>query len=99
MALRKVNRCPLAEILFNDPAPKCDSSKNRHIRRFKLLEFLATRTFVLKNGTRILASRELFGWLLDDLLEADIQALDSNAENPAGENSHAGIQETIRCQA
>src|SRR5581483_5582596 len=53
LALRKVNRCPLAEILFNGPAPKCDPGKNRHIRRFKLLEFLATRTFVRKDGMRI----------------------------------------------
>ena len=80
LALRKVNRCPLAEILFNGPVPKCDSSKNRHIRRFKLLEFLATRTFVRKNGARDLASQEVFSWLLDDLLTADIQALDSNGK-------------------
>ena len=38
--------------------PKCDSSKNRHIRRFKLLEFLATRSFVRKDGARDLASRK-----------------------------------------
>ncbi len=78
LALRKVNRCPLAGILFNGPTPKCDPSKNRHIRRFKLLEFLSTRTFVRKDGTRILTGPELFGWLLDDLLEADIRGLESN---------------------
>ena len=78
LAARKVNRCPLAEMLFNDPAPKCDSSRHRHIRRLKLLEFLATRTFVRKDGTRILASREVFSWLLDALLEADVQALASD---------------------
>ncbi len=80
LALRKVNRCPLAGILFNEPAPKCDSSKNRHIRRFKLLEFLAIRTFVRKDGTRILASAEVFSWLLNDLLETDVQALESNGK-------------------
>jgi len=80
LALRKVNRCPLAGILFNGPVPQCDSSKNRHIRRFKLLEFLATRTFVRKDGTRILANAEVFSWLLNELLEADVQALESNGK-------------------
>jgi 5-methylcytosine-specific restriction endonuclease McrA len=80
LALRKVNRCPLAEILFDGPAPKCDSSKDRHIRRFKLLEFLATRTFVTKDGKRELANMEMFRWLLDDLLETDIRALASNGQ-------------------
>lgn len=79
LALRKVKRCPLAEFLANGAAPKCDSSKNRHIRRFKLLEFLATRTFVRKDGTRILANGESFGWM-DSLLETDIQAMDSNGK-------------------
>jgi 5-methylcytosine-specific restriction endonuclease McrA len=80
LALRKVNRCPLAGILFEGPAPKCESSKDRHIRRFKLLEFLATRTFVTKDGKRELANMEMFRWLLDDLLETDIRALASNGQ-------------------
>lgn len=80
--MRKVNRCPLAEILFNTPAPKCDPAKDRHIRRFKLLEFLATRTFVRKDGSRQLSGPEVFKWLLakDGLLDQDIQALDSNGK-------------------
>lgn len=80
--MRKVNRCPLAEILFNTSAPKCDPAKNRHIRRFKLLEFLATRTFVRKDGTRKLSGPDVFKWLLDKdgLLDQDILALDSNGK-------------------
>jgi len=77
LALRKVNRCPLAKLLFDCPAPKCDSSKNRHIRRLKLLEFLATRTFVIKGGRREFANAQMFNWMLDELLEADIGALES----------------------
>ncbi len=82
LAMRKVNRCPLASVLFGCPPPKCDPASNRDIRRFKLLEFLATRTFVLKDGTRALAGPAVIKWLLDDLLEADVAAVASKGQTP-----------------
>ncbi|MDB6124229.1 MAG: hypothetical protein JWQ71_3222 [Pedosphaera sp.] len=78
LAERKVNRCPVAIHLFGGAAPKCDSNSNPHIRRFKLLEFLATRSFVSKAGTRLLANADLMKWLLDEVLAEDICAVEAN---------------------
>jgi 5-methylcytosine-specific restriction endonuclease McrA len=78
LAERKVNRCPIAKHLFDGVIPKCDSNSNPHIRRFKLLEFLATRSFVSKDGTRLLANAGLMKWLLDEVLAKDIQVVEAN---------------------
>lgn len=78
LAERKVNRCPVAIHLFGGTAPKCDANSNSHIRRFKLLEFLATRSFVSKDGTRLLANADLMKWLLDEVLAEDIRVVEAN---------------------
>jgi hypothetical protein len=78
LAERKVNRCPVAIHLFGGAAPKCDPNSNPHIRCFKLLEFLATRSFVSKDGTRLLANANLMKWLLDEVLAEDIRAVEAN---------------------
>ena len=78
LAERKVNRCPVAIHLFGGISPKCDPNSNPHIRRFKLLEFLATRSFVSKNGTRLLANAGLMKWLLDEVLAEDINIVEAN---------------------
>lgn len=78
LAERKVNRCPVATHLFGGVAPKCDPNSNLHIRRFKLLEFLATRSFVSKDGTWLLANAGLMKWLLDEVLAEDIRVVEVN---------------------
>lgn len=78
LAERKVNRCPIATHLFGGTAPKCDLNSNPHIRRLKLLEFISTRSFVSKNGTRLLANSVLIKWLLDDILAEDIRTVEAN---------------------
>jgi hypothetical protein len=78
LAERKVNRCPVAIHLFGGAAPKCDFNSNPHIRRLKLLEFLATRSFVSKGGTRLLANAGLMKWLLDEVLAEDIGIVEAN---------------------
>ena len=74
---RKVKPCPIAKELFGSKS-KCDLNSNPHIRRFKLLEFLATRSFVSKDGTRLLTNANLMKWLLDEVLAEDIRAVEAN---------------------
>ena len=77
----------MAEILFNGPVPKCDSSKNRQIRRFKAAG-ISRRSqlpcYAKTANAGSVANRELFSWLLDDLLEVEhvASALDSNGKIP-----------------
>jgi len=83
LAERKVNRCPLASLLFNIHPPKCDPCGDERIRRFKLLEFLAKRTFVTEDGNRVHANEPLMKWLLDEVLAEDIRVLEANKVNGA----------------
>jgi len=78
LAERKVKSCPIAAHLFSGTAPKCDGNIDPRIRRFKLLEFLGTRTFVTKDGFRVYANADLMKWLLDEVLAEDIRIVEAN---------------------
>lgn len=64
LAERKVKDCPFAPNLFNGKKEKCPPNADLAVRRFKLLEFLASRTFVATDGSRHHATKEVFDWLL-----------------------------------
>jgi hypothetical protein len=56
LAEKKTKVCPYAERLGLAPGVKCALNDNLEVRKFKLLQFLAERTFVEKSGARLYAS-------------------------------------------
>ncbi len=82
LAERKVKPCPFAPHLFDGQKLKCDTNAELAIRKFKLLEFLATRTFVSETGTRLLVSPALFDWLTD-FIERDAKAVSAKTVRPS----------------
>lgn len=90
---RKTNDCPFIPFLGATGTPakeKCSPNSSPEIRRFKLLQFLAERTFVATDGKRIertYANAELYV-ALTDLLETDISA--TSAAIPASGRTKLG---------
>lgn len=81
LAARKVKPCPFAPLLFDGEKSKCDPNFLLPIRKFKLLEFLASRTFVSEAGQRLLATAPLFGWLVETLAQ-DAAAVTAKQPRP-----------------
>jgi len=90
---RKTNDCPFIPFLATATSPakeKCSPNSSPEIRRFKLLQFLAERTFVAMDGNRIertYANADLYAALMG-LLETDISA--TLAATPAPSRTKLG---------
>lgn len=82
LAARKVKPCPYAPFLFDGQHLKCDANLDLPIRKFKLLEFLASRTFVSEAGQRLLVTAPLFDWLVETLAK-DAAAVMAKQPRPA----------------
>ena len=83
---RKTNDCPYLPFLGASlPKEKCSPNSSRVIRRFKLLQFLAERTFVTTDGSlleRTHANADLYAALMA-LLEKDIGATAATLPTPS----------------
>ena len=71
LAEKKTKNCPYAERLGLTPC-KCALSDNLEIRRFKILQFLAERTFIEKGGARMYAP--------SSLIQAALQKVEGDAK-------------------
>lgn len=82
---RKTNPCPYAERLglqTEKGGPmRCSTGIDSEIRRFKLLQFLAERTFVLGDGLKYPVTDAVYRLLLAKL-EEDIAAIADNKPRP-----------------
>lgn len=80
----KIKPCPYAPLLFpelhQDSLP-CDKSSNLDVRRFKLLQFLAERTYVLSNGNKQHADPALIQTWMNHL-QADHDAIERKQPRP-----------------
>lgn len=85
LAERRVKRCLISKQLFGGKVEKCGINAEPAVRNFKLLEFIATRTFVSKDGARRLANPETIQWLLDEVAR-DRQAVEAKTERPSQRN-------------
>ena len=82
LAERKVKTCPYAPHLFDGQKLRCDANAELPIRQFKLLEFLASRTFVNEEGRRMSVTAPLFEWL-GTILAKDAAAVTAKLPRPA----------------
>ena len=79
LAEKKTKDCPYAERLGLALGMKCALNDNLEVRKFKLLQFLAERTFVEKSGARMYAPSAVIQWVIRKV-EEDAQAV--TAEQP-----------------
>ncbi|MEN9574774.1 MAG: CRISPR-associated endonuclease Cas9 [Verrucomicrobiota bacterium] len=82
LAERKVKTCPYAPLLFDGQKLRCDVNTELPIRQFKLLEFLASRSFVSEAGHRLPVTAPLFDWLAETLAK-DAAAVTAKLPRPA----------------
>ena len=82
---RKTNECPywLKLVPQADPQKKvrCSLNSDLNVRKFKLLQFLAERTFILGDGLKYHATQSVFDQLIEHLTK-DAEALTSRADRP-----------------
>jgi hypothetical protein len=80
---RKTNECPYLHRLVSDYADpvRCSPAGEMEIRKFKLLQFLAERTFILSDGLKYNPTKAIFDWGLD-FVERDVRAITENAQRP-----------------
>lgn len=82
LAARMVKTCPYAPHLFTGEKLRCDANSELPVRKFKLVEFLASRTFVSEDGARLPVTAPLFDWLAN-VLTQDAAALTAKKPRPA----------------
>jgi len=75
LAEKKTKVCPYAERLGLAQGMKCALNDNLEVRKFKLLQFLAERTFVEKGGARLYASAAV--------VQAALQRVEEDAKTVA----------------
>ncbi len=74
LAERKIKECPYSERLGLAPDMKCASNDDPDVRKFKLLQFLAERTFIERSGARLYAPPTVIQWMVRKV-EEDVQAV------------------------
>lgn len=82
LAERKVKACDMTPLLFPKQKARCDTNDHEAIRRFKLLDFLATRTFETKDHARVYCSSQSVKTLLERVA-SDVQAVVDRKERPS----------------
>jgi hypothetical protein len=87
LAEKKTKVCPYAERLGLAPGMKCALNDNLEVRKFKLLQFLAERTFVEKSGARLYASAAA--------VQAALQRVEEDAKTVAAKQPRKDVR-TLR---
>lgn len=96
LAERKVKRCPYTA-LYAGKSQICCPNSSAWVRRFKLLEFLASRTFVADSGARQIVNPETFQWLVN-LLDQDVEAIKAKDTRPAMKNLRKEFAQVAGCK-
>lgn len=82
---RKTNECPYLKRLVGEASytekVRCSPSGDLAIRKFKVLQFLAERTFVLSDGMKYNATQSIFDWCMK-FVEEDTHAITSSLARP-----------------
>ncbi len=95
LADRKIKPCPFAPRLFAGKKEKCALNADRGLRKFKVLEFLATRQFVDSGLRRVYATPELIAKLLI-WVEADCEAVEAKHQRADLRDLRKMIEETLK---
>lgn len=80
---RKTNECPYLRRLVSvyDEIVRCSPSGDLAVRKFKVLQFLAERTFVLSDRLKYNATKSIFDWCIN-FAELDAKAIEDNSARP-----------------
>ena len=82
---RKTNECPYLSRLVSAESytnkVRCSPNEDLPIRRFKALQFLAERTFILSDGLKYNTTKGIFDWCIA-FIESDAKAISEKVARP-----------------